>query len=101
LRVSLQARGSDVQPGPQRNQSPGAVITFYDERRAAVGETSLGQLFGTFEWQEVARSVSVPVRAREAVIRIGLLGATGELSLDHLGVEAVEPEPRKSSVDQR
>jgi protein-L-isoaspartate(D-aspartate) O-methyltransferase len=91
LWLALWARGSDIQPGPARNLTPGAVITFYDERRAAVGEAALGQLIGSFEWREHATRIAVPLRAREAVLRIGLLGATGELALDHLRLAADAP----------
>jgi hypothetical protein len=32
----------------------------------------------------------VPLKAREAIFRIGLLGATGELSLDNLKLTATK-----------
>jgi protein-L-isoaspartate(D-aspartate) O-methyltransferase len=91
LQLSLQARGTAVYPGPTPGQSPGAIITFYDERRAAVGEGALGQLTGTFEWHEHTKSVSVPLRAREAILRIGLHGGIGELAIDHVQLEAIKP----------
>jgi protein-L-isoaspartate(D-aspartate) O-methyltransferase len=91
LQLSLWARGTNVFAGPNPGQSPGAVITFYDERRAAVGEGALGQLTGTFEWQEHTKSVSVPLRAREAILRIGLHGGIGELAIDHVQLEAIKP----------
>jgi protein-L-isoaspartate(D-aspartate) O-methyltransferase len=84
LQVSVWVRAQDVQPGPRPEQSPAIVITFYDERRAPVGEASLGPLVGTFDWQERNGVLRVPVRAREAIVRIGLLGGTGQLSLDAL-----------------
>ncbi|HEX5472280.1 MAG TPA: protein-L-isoaspartate(D-aspartate) O-methyltransferase, partial [Lacipirellulaceae bacterium] len=57
---------------------------FYDERRAAVGEESVGNFQGTFDWRQESGRVRVPLKAREAIIRIGLLGATGTLSLDDI-----------------
>jgi protein-L-isoaspartate(D-aspartate) O-methyltransferase len=91
LLLSLRARGTDVYPGPTPGQPPGAIVTFYDERRAAVGETALGPLTGTFEWQEHTQSVSVPLRAREAILRIGLHGGIGELALDHIRLAVEKP----------
>jgi protein-L-isoaspartate(D-aspartate) O-methyltransferase len=88
LELSVQVRANDIQRGQTANQLPAIVITFYDERRAAVGEASIGPFSGTFDWREESDTVRVPLRAREAVLRIGLLGATGELSLDDLALKA-------------
>ena len=60
------------------------MITFYDERRASVGEESIGPFEGTFDWRREQKTLRVPLKAREAILRIGLLGATGQLSLDDL-----------------
>jgi protein-L-isoaspartate(D-aspartate) O-methyltransferase len=91
LQLSLWVRGENIQSVAAIGHTPGAVITFYDDRRAAVGEAGLGQFTGTFEWHEQAKIVSVPLRAREAVMRVGLLGATGELALDRLQLEVRKP----------
>jgi protein-L-isoaspartate(D-aspartate) O-methyltransferase len=88
IQLTVWARAHDVQPGARRDQVPAIFVTFYDERRAAVGEASLGPFVGTFEWQERSGSLRVPIRAREAIIRIGLLGGTGQLALDHLSLRA-------------
>ena len=37
LRLSFSARGHDILPGPEPEQQPGALITFYDDRRALIG----------------------------------------------------------------
>ena len=55
--------------------------------RATVGEESIGPFAGTFDWREEAGRIRVPLRAREAIVRIGLLGAVGELSLDDLQLQ--------------
>ena len=56
---------------------PGVVISFYDENRATVGEAGLGPWHGTFDWQTESKRINVPPKAREAILRIGLLGARG------------------------
>jgi protein-L-isoaspartate(D-aspartate) O-methyltransferase len=91
LEVSFTARGENVQAGQSPNQQPAVMITFYDDRRAAVGEVSTGPLTGSFDWREERQTLRVPLRAREAILRIGLLGATGRLSLDNLELKAVPP----------
>ena len=88
LELSLSARAKNVRASSQADQFPGAMITFYDDRRAPVANASLGPLAGTFDWRKESKTVRVPLRAREAILRIGLLGATGTLSLDEVRVQA-------------
>ena len=90
LELSLMARGEGIIAAPQADQIPGAVITFYDERRAAISNVSLGPLIGTFDWRRETQTLRVPLRAREAILRIGLLGATGRLSLDEVHMQATQ-----------
>jgi protein-L-isoaspartate(D-aspartate) O-methyltransferase len=88
LRLSLWVRGENIQRGPAPDQSPSIVVTFYDERRAAIRDESVEPFLGSFPWREESADLRVPLRAREAIIRIGLLGGTGEMSLDHLRLDA-------------
>lgn len=89
LDVSVWVRGREVRAGQAPNQLPAVVISFYDEQRATIGEVVLGPWQGTFEWQGVERRFPVPKKAREAVLRIGLLGAVGEVSFDDVKVRGV------------
>ncbi len=75
-------RSKNIRPGAKADDVPRIIITFYDDRRVTVGEESVGQFDGTFAWREETARIRVPLKAREAIIRIGLLGAVGELSLD-------------------
>jgi protein-L-isoaspartate(D-aspartate) O-methyltransferase len=95
LQIMLWARGRDIQQGPAPNQLPAVVITFYDDRRAAVGEESTRTLDGTFPWQQLSAVLPVPLRTREAIVRVGLLGATGELSLDEVRMESLSSGERE------
>ena len=90
LQLSVQVKGKDIRHGQSAQQLPGAIISFFDENRAPVGEAGLGPWEGTFSWQQESKRISVPQKAREAVLRIGLLGAVGELSLDAIEVKAVK-----------
>jgi protein-L-isoaspartate(D-aspartate) O-methyltransferase len=92
LQLTLWVRGENIEPGPSHNP-PAVIVTFYDERRAAVGEVSIGNFVGTFGWQEQVGILQVPLKAREAILRVGLLGATGELSIDLLRLQALENVP--------
>ena len=57
-----------------------------------MGEESVGSFVGTFNWRQETGRIRVPLKAREAILRIGLLGTVGELSLDDiaLGVAAAK-----------
>lgn len=90
LEVKYWAQGKDIHPGAKPDDFPRVVITFYDERRSTVGEEAVGQFEGTFPWRQETARVRVPLKAREAIIRIGLLGAVGELSIDQLRVSAAK-----------
>jgi protein-L-isoaspartate(D-aspartate) O-methyltransferase len=76
LQLSFSVRGENIRPGSKPDQWPMVVVTFYDDRRQIVGEEAVGPLMGTFDWR------------KEEQVRIGLLGAVGELSLDDLQMQA-------------
>ena len=88
LDVSVVVRCRNVRPGRTPQQLPVLGITFYGENRAALGEATIGPWAGTFAWRTEKKRFSVPHGAREAVLRIGLLGAVGEISLDKIEMKA-------------
>ena len=90
LQLALMVRGRNIRPGQNVRQLPLLGITFYDEKRAIVGQSVIGRWRGTFSWQPETAQIDVPPRAREAIMRIGLLGAVGEISFD-----AIELNPLK------
>jgi len=90
LKITLQAKGNEIRPGQNVRQMPAILINFFDEKRATVARQSVGSWRGSFEWQKEREVVPVPLRAREAIITMGLLGAVGELSIDDMVMEAVK-----------
>ena len=85
IEVSVWVRGDSVRPGQSAADLPALAITFYDETRRSRDMRVMGGWRGTFGWQQVSTRVEIPPEAREAILRIGLLGAVGEASFD--GVE--------------
>jgi protein-L-isoaspartate(D-aspartate) O-methyltransferase len=85
LEISLWVKAKDVQPGRNREEIPLLGIVFYDQNRAQAGQTWVGPWRGTFDWRQEIETIKVPAKAREAIVRIGLHGATGEICLD--GIE--------------
>lgn len=95
LQLSAQVRGKDIRPGQNPQQLPGVVLAFYDENRVPVplsqgGEAGLGPWQGTFGWQHQTKRISVPPKAREGFLTIGLLGAVGEISFDAVELKAAK-----------
>ena len=95
LEISVKVRGRDIRPGQTRQQVPLVAVIFYDEKRAMLGQGILGPWRGTFPWQAEKGTVKVPIRAREAILRIGLLGAVGEISMDDIRLKAVKKGSRE------
>jgi protein-L-isoaspartate(D-aspartate) O-methyltransferase len=89
VRLSAQVRGRDLENGPTPQQQPAVLITFYDQRRAAISNKKLGAWQGTFDWRPVTAKLHVPPAAREAIVRLGLLGGVGRLEIDELSLQAV------------
>jgi protein-L-isoaspartate(D-aspartate) O-methyltransferase len=82
IEISLAIRGNKIRNTGAQNESAGFNIQFFDADRKPVGLETIGPWSGTFGWKAVSRVLRVPASTREAIIRIGLNGATGELGLD-------------------
>lgn len=87
VRLSARVAAKDVVPGQNPTQLPLIGLSLYDENRALLGETGLGPWQGSFGWQLKATRIAVPPRTREAILRVGMFGATGELWVDDLRLE--------------
>jgi len=90
LSVSALAHGTDLAVGPTTRTPAWIVLTFYDSEHAMLRQSALAGSAGGFDWQRIQTRMAVPRKTREAIIGIGLFGATGRLSLDTVAV-AVAP----------
>lgn len=79
-------KGYCIEPGSGARERASIVIAFYDAKRVQIGAAVVGEWLGTFEWEHSSAGVSVPSATREAIMRVGLCGATGSLSVDALEV---------------
>ena len=82
LVVKAWVRLRRVEFGPEPYMAPKIAVTFFDERRAALTTRWIGPWSGSSPWQPVEARMRVPKSAREAILRIGLFGATGSLDVD-------------------
>ena len=89
LDVSLVVRGRDIRAGQTPEELPMLVITFYGENRAACARRGSWGPGSAASTGRPRGSGSPFPSAREAVLRVGLLGAVGELSVDNVELRAV------------
>ena len=89
LEVSARICLKDVKAGVDKNELPLLGVTFYDENRGSLTELGLGPWHGTSDWKTETKKIDVPLRAREAIVRIGLFGATGEVSFADLKMKGL------------
>jgi protein-L-isoaspartate(D-aspartate) O-methyltransferase len=88
IEVSCQVAAKGI--AAAAGETPGVIVNFYDERRAVIDMVELGPWKGTFAWRAEQQTFRVPLAAREAIVRIGLNGATGQLDLDDLELRAMQ-----------
>jgi len=86
LNVSLSVRAENVVPGATPSQIPAVVVRFFNETRSRSSLVAFGEWSGSFEWRKQQTTMPVPHWAREAIMQIGLMGATGRLEVDDVAV---------------
>jgi protein-L-isoaspartate(D-aspartate) O-methyltransferase len=86
---SLEVRGQDIEAGPRPDDLPSLVVRFFNKERTRSLSGRVGPWKDNGPWRLVEGTVAVPVWAREAIVQIGLLGATGRLDVDDVRVTAI------------
>jgi protein-L-isoaspartate(D-aspartate) O-methyltransferase len=89
LEFSLWVKHDNTQRGQTADEVPVAVVSFYDEQRREMGFAAVGPFLGTADWHRSTRTIPVPSQAREGIVRLGLGGATGEISFDDVRLKRV------------
>lgn len=83
LHFELDYKTEAVEAGRENFEMPALVVHFYDENRKNFQIESIGPWLGNSgDWRTTSRTILVPGRAREMIVRIGLNGATGKLWVD-------------------
>lgn len=93
LLLGLWVRVDQIRSGERQGEDPGLIIDFLGDQLRHQTRGSLGpwtaKTLGTAQWVRVVKRISVPPGARDAIMSVGLLGATGVLDIDGLTVELV------------
>ncbi len=87
IRIRGQVRTENVRKGETPEAMPMIAISLYDELRRDLGTFWLGPFRGTHAWRGSSRLVRIPVNTREAILRVGLFGATGRADFDEIAIE--------------
>lgn len=89
IRLSGAVRTSEVKAGGDSDAVPMIAISFYDQERRDLGTQSIGPFNSTRPWREKSKLIRVPFQTREAILRIGLFGATGQADFDNISIRKV------------
>ena len=89
IRLSGRGRTEKVIMGPSNDAMPMIAISLYDEQRSDLGTFTLGPFRGTRAWKQESRLIRVPVTTREAILRVGLFGATGVADFDEIEIKPI------------
>jgi protein-L-isoaspartate(D-aspartate) O-methyltransferase len=85
--LSCRYRGEDLAAGPQPHERASLQLHFYDDRRLPIGTATIGPwLVDSESWVTASGRIDVPSRTREAILQIGLNGATGVLDVDDIRI---------------
>ena len=77
--------------GQQEFETPYLSLTFYDKDRRDISTEFFGPFLGNqASWKKMEKEIRVPVAAREAILRIGMFGATGVISFDNIVFKKID-----------
>jgi protein-L-isoaspartate(D-aspartate) O-methyltransferase len=89
LHVSGWVKTEKVVPGSLADQSVYIAVTLYDHQRRQLDLLKIGPINGTTAWHQESATFAVRPETREAILRIGLFGATGTAAFDKLEMKKV------------
>ncbi|MFM7845924.1 MAG: protein-L-isoaspartate O-methyltransferase family protein, partial [Planctomycetota bacterium] len=92
LRVTAKVRLDGVKnvPNPPHvDMRPDIALSLYDANRKELGLVWVGPIRAVGGWQSVEKKFRIHPETREAIIRLGLFGATGEVAYDQVSIEPV------------
>jgi len=90
IELSASMRFKDIRPGLDATEQPAVMIRFYDSLRGLIDSQIIRPRRGRTNWQEIKRVFRVPKNSREAIVSLGLFGASGTADFDNLTLSPTE-----------
>ena len=89
--IAVWIRGERIGPGERMGDDPGLSLDLLGPQLKAVRRGALGPWTKTVgpKWTRVAKRIAVPPDTRDAILSVGLLGATGLLEIDDLAIDLI------------
>jgi protein-L-isoaspartate(D-aspartate) O-methyltransferase len=84
VNLSLDLKLENIRAGSEEWEKPAFYIHFYDKIRRSLGDFKAGPWLRSQDWERTGRRIPVPIGTCEAILRIGLNGAAGTMSVDDL-----------------
>lgn len=95
LDLGLWIRVDNILPGERVDEQPSLILNFFDEELRPVATRTIGpwtpRAIGS-GWVKIRHRIPFPESARDAILTLGLLGATGTLDVDGMTFELVPRE---------
>jgi len=85
----LAVRTDGVVPASGVEDLPGLVVRFFNEQRTRSLNGRGGGWQADGPWRRVEGTVAVPAWAREAIVQIGMFGATGRFEVDDMQITGI------------
>ena len=93
--LGLWVRVEKIQTGERVGEEPGLMIDFLGDKLRQTSRGSLGAwnsrtlLHYGNNWTRVSKRIPIPPSTRDAILSLGLLGATGVLDVDGLTIDLI------------
>jgi hypothetical protein len=89
--LGIWVRQSAIQLGEREGSEPSLLIDFLGDQLRQTSRGTMGPWTHTVrdQWTRVVKRIAVPPGTKDAILSIGLMGATGTLDVDGLTVELI------------
>jgi protein-L-isoaspartate(D-aspartate) O-methyltransferase len=89
LDVSVWVKTDNCRAGLTANQLPHLELVLFNDQRAMIGTRTFPPWRGSSGWAKKRLQLKVPPEARLAGVAVGMFGATGQIFIDQLTLEAL------------